>query len=264
MNFKHLILTRFNLQYELQNNIHIQPDWLDERFRLFEAYCLPSIVGQTNQQFDWVILLSDQTPPIYLLHLKHLIQSYGNIHMELCPYHQNFNLMYKRIGEKYLGNHNFLLSTRLDSDDMLANHYVEVLQSKLSTSLLHPSIITFPQGIQWFEQSNIAFAVKYNKNHFLNFWEEKTSIRTSLGVDHTLVTEEELILLQESSMWCEIVHSNNLCNSYVPKYCYSTAYSMEAFPIIIKAKRGLQYRFLISEHIKFRYHQLMRLIKKLV
>ena len=49
MTYKHIILTRFNLQFELGNDIHTQPYWLDERFRLFEKYCLPSIVEQTNQ-----------------------------------------------------------------------------------------------------------------------------------------------------------------------------------------------------------------------
>lgn len=264
MDYKHLILTRFNLQFDPQSNIHIQPNWLNERFRLFEAYCLPSIIRQTNQRFDWVIFLSDQTPEIYQQYLKQLTQAYSNIHIELCPYLENFNHFYKNIGEKYLGNHNFLLSTRIDSDDMLANNYVEILQSQISIATPCPSIISFPHGIQWFEHKNIAFAVEYNNNHYLSFWEEKAAIRTSLGADHTLIKPAELLILKQPCMWCEIVHNSNICNSYVPKYRYSLTYSTENFPIHVEAKKTQQCRFLVSEHIKFRYHQWMRLLNKLV
>ena len=71
MNYKHIILTRFNLQYDLLSDIHIQDNWLEERFRLFEQYCFPSIIAQTNQQFDWVILLSEYPPtsPPHYVHL---------------------------------------------------------------------------------------------------------------------------------------------------------------------------------------------------
>ena len=65
MKYKHLIFTRFNLQYELDSDLHLQAAWLDERFRLFEQYCLPSIVGQTDLHFTWVILSSNQTPDWY-------------------------------------------------------------------------------------------------------------------------------------------------------------------------------------------------------
>lgn len=263
MDYKHLILTRFNLPFDPQSHIHIQPDWLDERFRLFEAYCLPSIVGQTCQHFDWVIFVSDQTPEVYLQRLQQLTLAYGNIHIELCPYYQNFNDLYKSMGEKYIGENDFLLSTRIDNDDMLAANYVEILHNHISTSTPCPVIITFTRGIQWFEQNNIAFAVEYNKNHFLNFWEKKPTIQTSLGADHTLIHTKDLLALDEPDMWCEIVHSSNLCNSYVPKYRYSLTYSTTAFPIHVEANKAHQCLFLLSEHIKFRYHQFMRLLQKL-
>lgn len=263
MNYKHLILTRFNLQYDPEKDIHIHSSWLDERFRLFELYCLPSIVGQTCQQFDWVIFVSDQTPEVYQQRLLQLTQASGNIHIELCPYYQNFNDLYKSMGEKYIGENDFLLSTRIDSDDMLAANYVEILHNHISASTPCPVVITFTRGIQWFEHNQVAFGVRYNKNHFLNFWEKKPTIQTSLSVDHTLIHTKDLLELEEPDMWCEIVHQSNLCNSYVPKYRYSLTYTTKNYPIRMEAKRGEQWRFLLLEHVKFRYHQLVRWLKKL-
>ena len=124
MKYKHIILTRFNLQYDLLSDIHIQDNWLEERFRLFEQYCFPSIIAQTNQQFDWVILLSDQTPKNYILRITQHTNSYKNIHLELCSYYEDVNILYKTIGLKYIQDYDYLLSTRVDNDDMLAKDFV--------------------------------------------------------------------------------------------------------------------------------------------
>ena len=105
MKYKHIILTRFNLQFELGNDIYIQPSWLDERFRLFKRYCLPSIVGQTNQNFTWVILSSEQTPTKYKERLSQYAQTYSNIKLEYCPYYDDVNILYKEIGEKHIAEH---------------------------------------------------------------------------------------------------------------------------------------------------------------
>lgn len=263
MNYKHIILTRFNLQYELQSDIHIQAEWLEERFRLFEQYCLPSILAQSTQAFDWIIFISDQTPTTYLSRLQLLTQAHANIHLVPCPYQKDYTPLYKRIGEQYIGDSDYLLSTRLDNDDMLASNYVQLLQDHISASTPAPAIISFPRGIQWFECHDIAFAVRYNKNHYLNFWEEKSNILTSLGADHTLIKSEELYLYPEPNMWCEIVHEGNISNGYVPKYRYSLGYSTSAYPIQIPQQRIRQIRFLLPEHIRFRYQQCVRLIKRL-
>lgn len=261
MNYKHIILTRFNLQYALQSTIHIQDGWLEERFRLFEQYCFPSIIAQTNQQFDWVILLSDQTPKNYLSRLAKHTDSHKNIYIELCTYYEDVNILYKNIGEKYVQGYDYLLSTRVDNDDMLAKDFVETLQKKLP--LTHTSVVlTFTNGIQWFERKNMAFAVAYERNHFLNFWEEKQNIRTSLGVDHTKVQSKNLIKLHSPFMWCEIVHENNISNGYVPKYHYSLDVSTDLYPIDIKIDKIQQCWFLTCEHVRFRCHQILRFFTK--
>ena len=119
MTYRHIILTRFNLQYALESDIHIQTAWLEERFRLFEAYCLPSIIGQTNQNFTWIILVHDQTPTIYQQRLEQYVQTYPVIKVEYCSYYDDINILYQNIGRKYIEHYDYLLSTRMDSDDML-------------------------------------------------------------------------------------------------------------------------------------------------
>lgn len=262
MNYRHIILTRFNLQYALGSDIHMQPAWLEERFRLFEAYCLPSITGQTSQNFTWIILVHDQTPTIYKQRLERHVQTYPIIKIEYCSYYDDINILYQNIGRKYIEHYDYLLSTRMDSDDMLALDFVEILQSHLQYLENSATIISFPKGIQWFETKDIAYAIIYPKNHFLSFLEPQNRIRTSLGIDHTKIDTTQLTQISLNAMWCEIVHRNNICNGYFPEYRYSTHIQPRPYPTLISTSHTMrQHVFLLKQKIIFRYHQLLRFWK---
>ena len=266
MKYKHLIFTRFNLQYELDSDLHLQAAWLDERFRLFEQYCLPSIVGQTDLHFTWVILSSNQTPDRYKNRLSSYAECYRNVQIEYCDYYEDVNVLYKAMGDRYVEDNDFLLSTRIDSDDMLAVDFVATLQSYVQSHLSTDAVLSFPNGVQWFEKDKMAFAVSYSQNHFLSFLEDRHNIRTCLGIDHTKVSEQTLVLLPRTAMWCEIVHGNNICNGYTPAYHYSKCVvKLGSFPILLPEFHALrQYLFIVREHIRFRYHQVGRGLRKLV
>ena len=263
MNFNHIILTRFNLQYELGSVVHLQSSWLEERFRLFETYCLPSIIGQSNLDFTWVILSSIDTPDIYKERLSEYTNLCCRIVIEYCPYVEDVVVLYKAIGEKYIGDCNYLLSTRIDSDDMLASHFVDTLQSYIRSQVYTESIFTFSHGIQWFEKEAIAYAISYPQNHFLNFLEARDNIRTCLGIDHTKVDKKDIIQLEDKSMWCEIVHGTNICNGYFPNYRYSIALPTSHFPLPIRKRAVGRLVFLLQQSIIFRYRQLCRHLRRL-
>lgn len=62
---QHFILTRFNLNlwHKDKNDNEInRNEWLAYRLNLFETYCLPSVVAQTEQNFKWIILVDKETP----------------------------------------------------------------------------------------------------------------------------------------------------------------------------------------------------------
>lgn len=265
MHYNHIILTRFNLQYEADSNIHLEPGWLDERFRLFERYCLPSIVGQTKQTFTWVILASEQTPDVYRKRLTEYAAEHGNIAIHFCPYYEDINQLYIHIGQQYSLGYTHLLSTRVDSDDMLAYDFVETLQSYISDMTTDHAILTFADGVQWFEHKNIALAASYKKNHFLSFYEPSKALRTCIGIDHTKVPDLLLRLLPDKGMWCEIVHRSNMCNGYVPKYHYRCSVQQHQYPIsLTDAKKHEQCMFIVREHLRFRLRQVGRMVRRLI
>lgn len=114
--FEHYLLTKFNIGLYNDKKIDkngrkINDDqWMEHRLKLFEKYCFPSIIKQTNQNFKWLVLFDRRTPKRYLNDInrfkkyKHFIPFFGgwfdeNIKKNLDPHAK------------------YLITTRIDNDD---------------------------------------------------------------------------------------------------------------------------------------------------
>jgi len=71
MRFRHVVVTRFNIPIndafkQVRGPVvripidPLNPDWLNVRFKVFEITCLPSILGQAEQNFVWIILVDSR------------------------------------------------------------------------------------------------------------------------------------------------------------------------------------------------------------
>ena len=59
IDFKHILITRFNLNLgwrDKSGNETLTDSWMSERFRLFEQFCVPSILNQSAKNFEWLVL----------------------------------------------------------------------------------------------------------------------------------------------------------------------------------------------------------------
>ena len=84
--FEHFIVTRFNLplfKAKVEGKVvgNLDETWLAGRFDLFERYCLPSVKGQTCQDFRWIVLFDAATPE----HFKKRIQTLKAEYDRLIP-----------------------------------------------------------------------------------------------------------------------------------------------------------------------------------
>lgn len=84
MTFKHFILTRFNLPI-FQPKVgekkvsHLDEEYLNYRFDLFERFCLPSVKGQTCQDFRWFVLFDAATPAVFRKRIGSLQEEYDRL-----------------------------------------------------------------------------------------------------------------------------------------------------------------------------------------
>ena len=215
----HLFFTRFNIQYEVGDTIGICPSWLDERLRLFETYCLPSIQNQTCTNFIWIIIGDSRTSIEY----KKRIESYKSILPQICvvwtPYQNDgYHSLYRKLGQEFASGYDTLITTRLDSDDALPINYAETIQRIAQDGF--EGIISFPVGKQTFIKDNKSYKIRYVQNHSTSYI-EKCSFETVMIFDHTQVKMDQIQIIEtEEPMWEEIVHGGNMLNDYVPKYHY--------------------------------------------
>ena len=249
----HLLITRFNIQYEEGNNTNILPIWLDDRILLFEKYCLPSILKQTSHNFTWLLLGDIRTPEKYKKHIENYHSIISQVRTIWTPFQEDgYHALYKKLANEFAKESDILISTRLDNDDALAADYMARIQEIAQRGVM--GIVSFPLGKQTFEKDNKSYNIIYKQNHFLTRIETGTR-ETILAFDHTKVPLNSLYLEETSEpMWEEIVHGNNVANSYMPAYYYYTNNSIfgDAFHIFeqvimpICIVRHSQQRYLLN------------------
>ncbi len=135
-----------------QTAAHIfSPDRMALRFRVFEQLCLPSIVRQSDADFDCVVLTAQMMPREYLDRLHALIDPHANIHLrpvEVALHYQQVKAAYNSIPcDSY--THRTLF--RLDDDDAVDIDFVKRTR-RLADGLLKlqdpdsPFIISYNRG----------------------------------------------------------------------------------------------------------------------
>ena len=246
--YTHLLLTRFNLQYEEKDTIGIQQDWLEKRCALFETYCLPSIQKQTCQNFIWILVVDERTPEPYMSRILAYKNRMSQLSVISVPYYPDTEVLFHEIGTKYGKNGTILITSRVDNDDCLAENYIMEVQ-KLAREGKR-GVLSFPEGKQTFIQDNISYRIRFVDNHFLSRIETQ-DFYTVLGFNHR---DAGLYGVQSIStdqpMWEEIVHSSNLINDYMPIYHYYIRSWQDLMDI---SKRWC----------RFQFNRLRRLLKRL-
>ena len=131
---QHFILTRFNLRLWSQdkNGDPVRSrEWLENRFELFEKYCLPSVANQSCKDFTWIILLDSRTVEEF----KKRIEDDRDRCPQIVPVYvepaegQNFAKIFQSsVVERLNGER--VITTYLDNDDALDVHFVEDLQKR--------------------------------------------------------------------------------------------------------------------------------------
>lgn len=223
--YRYFILTRFNLALWSKDKNN-QPtrtiEWLEQRFKLFETFCLPSVNNQSEKDFKWIVLFSNDTPDIY----RARIDKYADECKMFMPYFISplkgrfFVSIFKKIVASLSETGDTLITTYLDNDDALHKDYVKEVR-QLSARVEDRTFISFVYGLQYFTRWGIATRVPYRNNHFISFVEKHCGddgIRTVFGYgSHTCVgkykgTHTLYVGEPEQAKWLEIVHDTNMDN----------------------------------------------------
>lgn len=221
MVLQHFFLTRFNIllwQHDKEGKRVRTTKWLEHRFALFEKYCLPSMMNQTCQDFDWIVLFDSKTPDSF----KEKITCYQKECPQLFPvfvepekgrfFEKIFqDEIVKRLKAKRV------ISTYLDNDDALNVSFVQDLHKRVS-SVSDGTFFYYDEGYQYYTVDQFLMSIHYPKNHFVSVV-EKGDAATVKGIfgygRHYYIDQIEdarIEHIKTQPMWCEVVHEKNMLN----------------------------------------------------
>lgn len=218
---QHFLLTRLNL-FLWRNDKEGHPvrtlEWLENRFSLFEKYCLPSIANQTCKDFEWIVLFDSKTPERF----KERIQGYCELCPQLSPVFvapedgRYFGQVFREaVVERLRGKR--VVTTYLDNDDALDIHFVEDLQKRVR-NLSDGAFVFYVNGYQYFKEFGLLLRINYRRNRFVSVVEaaDPETVKTIYGfgshyyIDKIPGTKIEYV--KDAPLWCEVIHERNMGN----------------------------------------------------
>ena len=223
MKYLHFVITRFNIpaKYEGKKNPNLEgvdpktnENYLEERVRLFEKYTVPSMKSQTNSNFKWLVLFSDQTPQKYKDKMKLLRDQ----NAWFCPLYlkdeeaYEFDNYLEQILKQYECDQ--YITTRIDNDDAVSIDFIEAIQNYIVTNNIENTMLSFKYGYQFSENHSTLSLFLYPQNHFTTMVYSKAG-KTIISFPHNKIPsniKRVLIDSRKNPIWMEIIHKTNYVN----------------------------------------------------
>jgi len=219
--FVHVIMTRFNVPTKGWNETRsgfkpLTEEWLDDRFKLFRTYVLPSYKNQTNQNYVWLTFFDSNTSDKFRKIIKEIEAEYPVFR---AVFVEDFDVMKMKaveiIPQFFTADTKFVITSELDNDDMLHQDYIKNVQEHFKP--IHDLVIDLRRGYQ--------LTIFPNRKAVVNVYNEAVNPFVSLAesVDHfkTMLKERahnsyrhypDFSVEDSKEMYIQIIHQYNLMN----------------------------------------------------
>lgn len=220
----YFIITRFNIPFIKQEGWEriFSESYLDERYRIFEQYTLPSICKQSDKEFIWLVLFGNATPEKYRIRnsqLEHICSQMKAIYVNDAETENFQSYMDYLLRSLSKNGTKYIITTRIDNDDCF--HYDMV--AKVKNAYLKDKterIISFDWGVQHIDNTHITARIRYPNNHFTSLIEPwDTPIKTVFYCDHFFAEKYTKVEhIECEPLWLENLHDSNAVNAVHPQY----------------------------------------------
>lgn len=192
-------------------------EWLTRRFDLFERVCLPSLMGQTDGDFHWLVFFSDRTPEPFLTRIAELHQRFPAFIPCFLADGEIQVRRYRAEVRKLLGPEDtHVITARIDNDDAFHRTYVERLRAELGGK--DDEMINFLNGIQYDMDRGVVVDLRKRSNPFIARIARVIDgqVKTILDVMHHQAQDTGLLRDVDNAtpMWLQLIHSGNVLNSF--------------------------------------------------
>ncbi|WP_298174551.1 glycosyltransferase [Novosphingobium sp.] len=207
---QHFVITRFNIASEgREAAIRNSAGWLDRRFDLFEAYCLPSMAAQTVKTFHWLVYFDEATPIPYYERIVRARQSIDFEPRFVGPFDQA--LVARDVAQRTGDDARIILTSRIDNDDAVAQDFIERIQDEASRAPVG-CVLNFRNGLAL--QDGKIYTATDTSNPFTTLIEAGGRSAQTIWAarHHELGTKWTVLQVHGRPAWLQVVHSENVSN----------------------------------------------------
>ncbi|HSY34599.1 MAG TPA: glycosyltransferase [Acidobacteriaceae bacterium] len=220
------LLTRFNPAVSFASeDLGIDPGWLTHRFDLFEKICLPSVAGQSERNYHWLLMVSERTPPKFM---KRLMADLATVSLPtailLVPEYseQAFNAAILTRLDAAVDR---VVTTRLDNDDGIARDYLAYVRAEAAgLPAKGDFVLNFRQGAQVAQDG--IFPRDARLNPFLSVVSSPRKLRTAFATHHGKMNTVGKVIDKRggNAHWIQVIHPRNALNRLHERKPCSEAY----------------------------------------
>ena len=204
MTVKHLLITRYNVKFHGKK--YMDKRWLKDRRKLFRNYTFPSVVhARKPDGFMWIILRDVHTLAKEREALDKIVMYLPWIETVYVTHH------YIRDLQEYIYNNfhdSHVLTTRLDSDDMIHRDYLERVYN--SAQHMNSGYLNFSNGL--YIRGKQAYGISLPSNAFISRIERRSVVKTVLEHSHTKAKHDPnyVEVATQDPMWAALDHPGAL------------------------------------------------------
>ncbi len=134
--------------YEERKTKIFDDERLRIRFEVFEDICLPCLTAQTDQNFNVILVTSQEMPAWALERLEKLLENIPNVYARAFRPKASIKRVIKRAGFEMLDQTTDVVGTfQLDDDDAVGCDYIERLRGYMRPENIG-KVVTFTNGFE--------------------------------------------------------------------------------------------------------------------
>ena len=214
---QHFLITRFNLRIrgvaaDKRGEEVLTRAWLEERLEVFERFCFPSVLHQTEQRFTWLLLLDEATDPETRARLDGYRRRMSNLETVFLPPVASAVDLSGPIVERLKGDARTLVTTRLDNDDGLHQDALAAIRARVRNQREFLNL-----RLGFVTDGQRARVVSHKYSPFATFVEPRTAepFRTVYcGHSHGALRKVALVRqIADRPLWLRVIHARNVANT---------------------------------------------------
>ena len=217
--FNHLLVTRFNLrnpEWDVTKNNEklLTNDWMEERMWFFENFCFPTILAQTNQNFEWLLYFDISTPEKFKTRISELIQNQLNFKVFYIDGMPQFYDELKKYISAIPNKKPYLITSRIDNDDSVHKDFINEIQLEFKQQ--DYLVLDIIKGYSLQIRPTVMLGKKEHIfNPFMSLIEKNDDPKTIWYYHHNMWKKETRIKqMNHKRLWIAVIHEKNKVNNF--------------------------------------------------